>query len=263
VTPVWRGSVPELELEELTLVDGAITHLRFRGLFTDIVLGDILTPWGLGGVGGHVDLYVNAADLTEKGIVRLVAAGMCEDVALDEISTAVGWGRLTGQAKVIIDDLTIVDNHLTSAAARIDAVPPTDEPGTLERTLVSNVVNRVRGLSVPDFFWQLFPEQIEYVILGVKLDVTDELLYIFGTHGPHEKAILSVRLNGHDFPVPMEPKEPIDLKPSLDALREQLQTHFAQRWRSLTPHDAWRAISIPLQHRMAQPRSPRGEPEPE
>ena len=263
VTPVWRGTVPELELEELTLLDGAIARLRFRGLFTDIELGDVLTPWGLGGVGGHVDLYVNAAELTEEGIVRLAAAGMCEDAALDEISAAVGWGRLTGRAKVVIDDLTITHNHLASANATIEAIPPADEAGTLERALVASVLDRAGGISLPDTIWQLLPEQFEYATLGVIFEARDERLNVFGTHGPQEKTILSVRLHEHDWPVLMEPGEPIDLRPALSAVREQLQTHFAQRWRSLTPRDAWQAISIPLQHKMAQPRSTRGGPEPE
>lgn len=263
VEPVWRGTVPELELEELTLIDGAITRLRFRGLFTDIALGDVLTPWGLAGVGGHVDLYVNAAELTENGIVRLVAAGMCKDVTLDEVSAAVGWGRLTGRARVAIDDLTIVDNHLVSAEVEVAVSPPEAELGTIERTLLSSVLDRVGGITLPEAVWQLLPERFEYAKLGVTLEAQDELLYVFGTHGPHEKTILSVRLNERDWPVLVEPEDPIDLRPALDGLRAQLQAHFAQRWRTLTPQDAWQAISIPLLRSTSQPRPAGGGPEPE
>ncbi len=246
----WRGAAPEIEIEELTLVNGRPQRLRFRGVLKGVVLGDILEPWGLAGVGGNLVLRVRAADLSPTGITRFVASGRCDHIVLDQVSQALGWGRMTGIARVVIEDLTIIENHLVAFDAQIIVDQASaDELNWIERDLVSEIANRTIGVALPDFL----PERFEYTQLGVRLDVRDEILHVFGTHGPHEKTILTVSLQGQEFPIIQEPRDAFDLSVHFDDARGRLAEHLRRHLQDLTPAGAWRAICGP-----PAPRAPDG-----
>ncbi|MEW6252538.1 MAG: hypothetical protein AB1716_18020 [Planctomycetota bacterium] len=219
----WRGVVPEVELSELTVVDHRPQRLRFRGLIRDARLGDILAPWDLGAVGGGLELRIEDAELSPDGVERLVASGRCEELLLEELSGGLGFGKLSGTARVTIDDLTIVQNRLASFAAVVVVTPnAAGAPGWIERTLLVEAARRALGLDLPEFLLRQLPERIEYSALGVRLEVQDEELHIYGTHGPREKTILTVRIADRDFGVLREPAGSIALKPMLDDLRARL-----------------------------------------
>jgi hypothetical protein len=239
----WHGLAPEVELEELTLVNERPQRLRFRSTFTDAVLGDVLAPWGLGDVGGSLILRVQAADLSQSGIEHFVASGRCDGLSLERVSQSLGWGRMSGRAHVVIDDLTINQNHLAALDARIVVEPSEGQANWIERGLLSEVLRRTIGLSLPSFL----PERFEYTQLGVRLEVRDEVLYVFGTHGPRERAILSVNVGGQDIPALFEPANPIDLRSRMDETRTRLATYISERLRALEPMGAWQFLSAPLQ----------------
>lgn len=241
LTRPWRGSAPELELEELTLVNDDFGRLRFGSVLTGVVLGDVLAPVGLAAVGGRLTLYVRAADLSPAGIERFVASGRCDDISLESLSEALGWGGMTGTARIVIDDLTIQQNRVVSLDMEIAVDPPADESNWIQRELVSEVLRRVIGVPLPSFL----PDRFEYTRLGVRLEVRDELLYVFGTHGQREKTILTVKVGEQELPVITEPADPFDLSSHLDQLRARLAEYVEPRWRALTPADAWRALSRP------------------
>ena len=92
----WRGTGAEIELEELTLENGRPQRLRFRGVLTDVVLGDILAPWDLNTAGGDLVLRVREADLSPAGVERLVASGQCVGLSLEALTGQLGWGRMSG-----------------------------------------------------------------------------------------------------------------------------------------------------------------------
>lgn len=233
----WRGTVPELELEELSLVDNRPQRLRFRGVFTDLLADDVLAAWGLGTSDARATLRIQTADLTPEGIEYFVASGRCDAIDLAEISEAVGWGRVTGRARLVVDDLTVDQNRLASLDAEILVEPPGGESNSIDRNLLSELLRRTLGLPLPSFL----PERFEYTQLGVRLEVRDEVLYVFGTHGPRQKAILSVRVGGEEFPVLFEPESPIDLRVPLDNLRSRLQATIHEGLRRLTHGGAPRA----------------------
>jgi hypothetical protein len=238
----WRGSAPQIELEELTLVDGAVERVQFHGVLAGVMLGDVLAPWGLSSVGGELELRVEQADLSANGIERLVLAGQCDRLALENASRAVGWGLLSGSARVVIRDLTIVQNHLRALDAELRVEPRVDEPNWIERNLLLEALSRVLGLRLPEWLMALLaqlPERLEYTQLGVRLEVQDEVLHIFGTHGPRDKTILTLRVNGQELPAVFEPESPIDLRGTCEEWRGRLADYLSERWELLNPADVW------------------------
>jgi hypothetical protein len=146
---------------------------------------------------------------------------------------------MTGRARLVIDDLTIVANRLAALDAEI-GVEPIEEPlNWIERDLVSHVVQQTLGFALPDFL----PERFEYTQMGVHLMVRDEVLYVLGTHGPREQTILTVRVGTQDLGVVREPAEPYDLAPWFDSLRARAFAFVRSRLDDVSPQKAWRALS--------------------
>lgn len=229
----WRGRCPQIELRELRVENRRPTRLRFCGLLSDVSLGDILATWGLEGVRGKLTLQVGDADLSPRGIERLVASGEGVDISLESLSKALGWGTMTGCLDITISDLTIVDNRLKSFEAALVVADADDPPNYVEGRLLREVIGRSFDLELPP----VLPERIEYTKLGLRLEVRDEILYIFGTHGQHEKTILTVRLFESDMPLIFEPQRSFDLQIWLDDLRARATARLEQRLRLTTPED--------------------------
>jgi hypothetical protein len=145
----------------------------------------------------------------------------------------------------VIDDLTVNENHLSSLNAAIVVEPASGEPNWIERDLIAEVVHRALGLNLPKVLLARLPERLEYAQLGARLEVHDEVLYVFGTHGPGEKTILTVSVAGQELPVVYEPEKPIDLRPALDGLRARLVGHIAERLGAFSAAEAWRALARP------------------
>jgi hypothetical protein len=255
----WRGVAPELEVEELTLIDGRLERVRFHGLLTGVRLADLVAGWGLENVGGDFTLRIEQADLSPAGVERLVARGECRQLSLFEIARALGWGQMSGAVRVTLNDLTVVANRLRTLAARLELEPPTDEVNWIERNLLLEALSRAAGVNLPDWLSALLaqlPERLEYTQLGVRLDMQDELLYVFGTHGPREKALLTLRINGQELPALLEPEQPITLGPLLDDLRTRAAAYVTERLDDFTPTDAWELFTAPADRSAAPPLEP-------
>ncbi len=222
----WRGTCAEVQLQELTLHDRRPQRLRFRGVLSGLVLADILAPLGLGNVGGDLTLRVNEADLSASGIDRLVALGRCENVDLEKLTAGLGMGRMRGTASLVIRDLTIEQNRLTSADLLIRVAGAEGEPNWIEGRLLTELLSRALKIAIPP----VLPERIEYVQIGARLEVRDEQLRVFGTHGEQQQALITLRLFGRDLPI-NEPRAPLDLRPSFDALRQRLAQFLAEHLR--------------------------------
>lgn len=226
LTPIsWRGRCPEIELQELRIENRMPTRLRFRGVLTEVALGDILATWGLQGVLGTITLHVGAAELSPRGIDRFVASGGGVGISLESLSDALGWGTMTGSLNINIADLTIENNQLKSLDLALIVADVSDPPNWIEGRLLREIISRTLKIDLPS----ILPERIEYTRLGVKLEVRDEVLYIFGTHGPREKTILTARLFERDMPLVFEPRRSFDLRPWFDDLRARTTTHLERR----------------------------------
>lgn len=225
VATPWRGTCDELRVDELTLKNRAPQLLRVRGVLRDLHIGDVLALWDLAGVGGTLTLRLASAELTPDGIRRLVASGQCTDLSLDMLTEKLGMGRMTGSARIVIDDLNIEDNHVRSFAAKIVVNDAGPNPGTIEGRLIRELVARTMKIDLPP----ILPASIDYVRCGVRFDLKDEKLYVLGTHGEREKTILTIRLFGRETPLVFEPAAPIDLRPWLDQARSALLVRLRER----------------------------------
>lgn len=228
--PPWRGSVPFVQLEELRVVNGWPVRAWFKAVVADAILSDLLAPWGLPEFGGKLFLRVEDATLSQAGVDRFVAAGRCEEVVLDRAARASGWGEMTGTATVVIEDLTIKDNQLAAFDAVVTVAPAAaGQCNWMDRKLLLEVARRALGIELPDWLVRWLPQRLEYAQLGVRLEVRDEILQVFGTHGPREKTILSVRVGGQELAAVVEPESEIDLRPWLDGMRAEARQRIAAR----------------------------------
>jgi hypothetical protein len=80
------------------------------------------------------------------------------------------------------------------------------------------------------------------------VEIRNETLRIFGTHGEGEKVILTVRLFGQDLELVKEPAQAFDLRPALDDARRRLAELLRQ------PLEA-------LERQAGPPPTPAGQPE--
>jgi len=220
-----RGACPLVELSELRLENQAPTRLAFRGRLKDVNLGDLLAAVGLPGGAGTASLDVGRAVLTPNGIEQFVASGRCDDVSLLDVTESLGQGRASGTLRMHIEDLTIVDNRLKSLAAVLTVEGAEDQPNWVESKLLGAIAKQALNITLPPFL----PERIEYTHFGLRLDVQDEVLTVFGTHGEDEKTILTVRVLGSDLPIVTEPRRSFDLEPLLDEARARAAAEVRAR----------------------------------
>lgn len=234
-TPL-RGRCGELEIMELRIVDQRPTLLRFRGILSGMQLSDLLAPLGLPCAGGLVTLRVREATLSPDGIDRLIASGECQDMLLSALSDGLGLGRMAGRAQLAIDDLTIERNRVRSleAAAIVDG--PEEGGLWVEGALLRSIVQNTMRITLPP----VLPDRIEYVQLGARFDMRDEVLTVLGTHGPREKTIFTARLFGRDIALIPEPGQSFDLRAWFDSLRAQAIEHLARELpRVPLPAERW------------------------
>lgn len=224
----WRGRCAEIQLQELRLHDGRLDGVRFQGALTDVRLSDVLATWGLSVGDGSATLEVGRAELAPDGVQSFVASGRCAGVSLKALTDSLGLGGMSGALKITIDDLTIEANQLKSMDATVVVEDGEDSPNWVEGRLLRSLVESALRVKLPN----ILPERLEYTRFGLRLEVRDEILRVYGTHGPREKTILTVRIAGQDWPLIQEPEREFDLRELADWLRARA----AERLRRHLPH---------------------------
>lgn len=247
--PTWRGVCPELELDELVAINGELREVRLHGALNDVYVGDLLAPWGWSGVGGQFDIRLRDVDLTPEQIRRVVLSGRCENISLNELSRALGWGEMSGVASVVIDDLTIEHDRLTSLSGVARVHPSATGRDWIEGRLLRELVVRTLGLRLPP----ILPGRVDYAQLGVRIDVRDEQMYVFGTHGERDQTILTAVLAGAEVPLVREPGAAIDLRPMLDDARRQGRAYVAERVQALRAQPLWPSFLNSLRINSSRP----------
>lgn len=212
-----HGTCPEIELKNLRITDGAVCELDFRGSLADIAVGDILALWNIHDVGGRLELAVAAAQLSTSGVERFVASGECVGLTLEPLTAAIGLGRASGALRVAIREIRIEQNRLAAFQAEV-SVDDGAAPNWVEGRVIRELARRALGLNLPP----ILPQRFEYARLGLRLEVVDERLYVFGTHGPDDKTILTAKLFDQELSLIQEPRRSFDLTPWLDIARDRM-----------------------------------------
>jgi hypothetical protein len=221
----WRGRCPEIELLSLEIVNRQPRRVRFRGALSEVSLEDVLATWGLEGGGATVALQVGEADVSQEGIRRFVASGSCVDLSLEALSRALGYGVISGTLRATIGDLTIENDRIKSLSATLRVVDSDDSQKWIETALLREIARRALKIELPP----IPVERLPYSELGVRLDVQDERVMLFGTHGEKEKTILTARLLGREVSLITEPRESFDASPWLDQLRQTIANRIRER----------------------------------
>jgi hypothetical protein len=217
-----RGECPQIQLTELSLNDRIPERLSFSGRLTGLRLGDLLQFWGGPPLEADLELDVREAQFSREGIERFVARGHSAGVSLRALSSWIGAGAMSGRATLRIHDLTIVDSRLVNLEARLEVDPDADEACWISNELARAAAKFAPQVTLPP----VLPERIGYARLGVEMKVDDETLYILGTHGERNRAVLTLAPPwGLVLPPISEPKAPITLGQWLDPAREE-----GRRW---------------------------------
>lgn len=222
----WQGRCVEAELQELRIAGDGPQSVRFRGRLEDLRLENILATWSLHAGEAKAELEVGAAEVSRGGVDRFVSSGRCTRVSLEALTDSLGMGgRMTGTLGITIHDLTIESNRLKSLDATLTVDDAEDAPNWIDGALLRALAEKALHVRLPN----ILPSRIEYTQLGLRLEVRDEVLHVYGTHGPGERTILTVRVAGQDFPLLFEPRQPIDLSELADWLRTRAAERLRQR----------------------------------
>jgi hypothetical protein len=224
----WRGRCPKIEVQELRVENGVPTRLQFSGRVESIEISDILATFGLPAISGTVTFDVGAAELERESIVRLVASGEALGIPVEELTGALAEGSMSGTLHVRIHDLTIEGDRLRSLDAVVEVGPAADGSNWIEGALLMDLVRRM-SIELPSGLNAFGPQRIGFARLGARFEVRDEQLYVYGTHGDRNEAILTVRLFGREFVAVREQKRSFDLRPQLDRLRENARAAVSVR----------------------------------
>lgn len=214
---IYRAVIRGRELE----------HLRFSGEVRNLNVDPLLQRFGLPAIGGKVNLQVINGIATGETIKNLMAAGHWSGGSLAALSSMLlGTVTVEGQLDVRIASIVIKDNQLASGNIDIDASPPPDRPGTIDRSLLLDLLQRYLGFQVPPLFANMLPESVEFVRAEAKLLIDGNRLQILTIPRNDGGAILVVRIAGRDIPLVRSIDGVFDLSALTDKAARQ-----AEKWR--------------------------------
>jgi len=250
---VWvRGDLVDADLAELTagmplgpfegtfsvnvhaarVSDSVITHFQGRGRIRDLSFDAFAPLFGLDALSGSASLDFHQVDLALGRINRVRIGGSIKGISLEQILQRWGNGSATGRLAVRIHNLDIEGETIRSADIQVTAIPPVGEPGTIDRTLLLGVAERLFDFSWPAGLPQrLLPEHLEYTEFGMRLLVQDNRLRILGTHGADGDTILTLRVFGKPFGLVKEQSGVIDLGPHIRELLGRARSYDPGRVR--------------------------------
>jgi len=128
--------------------------------------------------------------------------------------------------------LLIVDDKLRLADIEINAVPPKEGPGLIDRTVIAEAANQRFGLNIE----AALPEHIEYTRFGARFILEDEQLRVLGTHGRGGQTILTVKLFGQPLGIVRQPSVPFPVPDLLSMLRQRAAEIDAEQLRTWWEH---------------------------
>ncbi len=219
----------DIELDSATFQDRQLTNLELHGRLSGLRLAEIIPDLGGENDQAELTLQVHQMRWQDDGLAYLSARGECSNVSLDALSDVVGGGRITGSGRVVIRSLLIVDEELRFADMDLIAEPPPGGPGTMDRELLVKIARKFLDMDLS----ALLPEEVEYSELGINLVVDRGVLAFYGTHGPENETILTIKIAGQPFPVIGQPKRTFEVSSLLGEAKAYvtgLDLETIRRW---------------------------------
>lgn len=212
----FHGTI-DANLDSATFFDRKLQSLAIHGRVSDLQIGEVLPGLVEPAAKGLLHLEIDQMRWISGRLVHLSARGECSDLSLEAVSKIWGRGRVTGTAELNIRSLLVVNDELRLGDVEINAVPPKDGPGLIDRTIIAQAVSQRFGLDIE----AALPEHIEYTRLGARLILKDGQLRVLGTHGRDGQTILTVKLFGKQIGIVKQPRETFPASDLLALLRQR------------------------------------------
>lgn len=221
-----------INVDDARLSDSLVTHFRGRGRITNLSFAAFAPFLKLPDLSGSASFNLDPVDISLGHVNRLRIDGHIRDLSLEELLHVWGKGSATGMLSIRVNNLDIVDDNIKSADIEITALPPKGGTGTLDRTLILGVAERLLNFTWPSALPQnLIPDQLEYTQFGMRLLVKDNRLRILGTHGDGNDTIMTIRVRGYSFGLVKEQSGTTDLTPYLADLLRRIRDYDPDRVR--------------------------------
>lgn len=220
----------DLTIDQAVIVDGDLRELVFRGQLGGIRLSDAAALLSEPDLDGTIDLRVRRAEYRANLLEHLSASGDATDVSLTAVTRLIGRGVVTGKLQVKIDSLVIENEKVRWADIRLDATPPADQPGRIDREIVVQTAERVLGVEL-GMVGDYLPASVEYARMGCRIRVDGDELTVLGSHGKNGSAILTVRVLGREIAVLHAPKRTFSVDSLVQTVRRQIATRELDRIR--------------------------------
>jgi len=218
------GPVPaivDLKIDRARIRDRNSIEVVFSGRLRDLQVDPILSRYNLPAIGGTINLTVGSGQFVDGVLRHLSAKGQWVGGSLETLTeTLLDGVRLPGNLLLRVNSLIVADNRPVSGDIDLIVNLPEGRTGTIERTLLMDMLQKQLDLSVPE---EMLPEIVEYVQMGAKLTVEGYKIRLTSAKGPAGPALITVKLYGIDVPVLGQVDKTFDIEPLVKQARDRAQ----------------------------------------
>ncbi len=224
----FHGTI-DASLDSATFRDRKLQDFAIHGRVLNLRMGELLPGLVETEAQGLLDLEIDQMRWIGGRLIHLSTRGTCSDLSLEAVSRMWGQGQVTGTAELNIRSLLIVNDQLRLGDVEINAVPPKDGPGLIDRALIAQAVSQRFGVDIE----AALPDHIEYTRFGARFVLEDGQLRVLGTHGRDGRTILTVKLFGQPLGIIRQPHEAFAVPDLLTMVRDRtadIDTVQIQAW---------------------------------
>jgi len=217
-------AIVDLTIDEAIVRDRRLERIRFSGEVRSLQADSLLARFGLPALGGELNVTVYNGQIAGEKIERLGVAGQWTGASLDALTHAV-WHqhRVAGQLNARVNVFMIENNEVVTGNVDVLAEPPADQRGTIDRSLLLDLLHERLDLTLPPELTQLLPNTIEYVQMGCKLLIDTDQIRLLSVQGPAGPALMTVRVFNQNIPLLGQVDTVLPIEPILERARVQAQ----------------------------------------
>ncbi len=234
----------DLSIEQARLRGRDLESVEFNGQVRELEVNSLAPYLDLPQIGGKLRLRLHNGLVRGRSIERLTATGEWTGASLEALAQAVlHRGGIRGQLRLSINSLTIESGEIAGADVDLSAVPPSGGRGTIQRDLLSHLMQQQLGLNLPD---QLLPAEVEFVQIGAKIIVEGGQLRVMSLAGPAGPAMITARVFGQLVPLLGGVDQRFELRPLMERWREPLSELRTRVQRHLASPASRPAATLPV-----------------